>query len=62
MKEVRMTIAAGELTAEVSGVSGDACLEITQGILDALGGEVEITPTDEMHETVEADAYVQEGS
>ncbi len=60
MKELNFTIDAGELTAEVSGVPGEECLEITQGILDALGGEVEITPTDEMDAVVEADAYAHE--
>lgn len=41
----------GGVKVSVDGVKGDACSLMSKGIVDALGGVVSDTPTDEMYET-----------
>jgi hypothetical protein len=55
VQEIEVTIGKdGKVQVHVRGVKGDACLEITQSLETALGGEVELR---EM--TPEADENIQ---
>ena len=60
-KKIEITISpTGEVSFTMKGVKGKACLEETQFLENALGGEVTVREdTTEMYEQAEVDTEVQ---
>jgi len=50
-EEVTIVVDAdGQVSVQVSGVKGKSCLDVTKELERLLGGEVDRTPTEEMHQ------------